>query len=62
MIVEFNEEYVREILDGAKKLDRRLSRDEFYRICRPDVAAGYRAEVDEAASRYFSKKHSFMYS
>jgi hypothetical protein len=62
MIAMLNEEYVREILDGAQKRDQRLSRDEFYAMCRPDIAAGYRAEVDEAASRYFSKKHSPMYS
>jgi hypothetical protein len=43
----FNEDYVREI---------QLARDDFYKLCRPDMTAGFQPEVDEAARRYFTKK------
>jgi hypothetical protein len=29
---------------------------DFYGACRPDIYRGYRAEVDEAANRYFARK------
>jgi len=56
-MVEFiNEAYVKGILDNVVADSRRLSRDDFYAACRRDIYRGYRAEVDEAARRYFARK------
>jgi hypothetical protein len=57
MIPMFHENYVREILDEAAHRGR-LSRDEFYRLFRPRLTAGYWPEVDEAARRYFTEKRN----
>jgi hypothetical protein len=55
-MMEFiNEAYVRGILADVVE-SRRLSRDDFYAACRRDIYRGYRAEVDEAARRYFARK------
>jgi hypothetical protein len=35
-----------------------LSRDEFYRLFRPSLTAGYWPEVDEAARRHFTEKRN----
>lgn len=56
MIQSINEAYVKGILDEVSAGSGRLSRDEFYAACRRDIHRGYRAEVDEAASRYFARK------
>jgi hypothetical protein len=56
-MMEFiNEAYVKGILDDVVVESRRMSRDDFYSACRRDIHRGYRAEVDEAARRYFAKK------
>jgi hypothetical protein len=57
VIPMFHEIYVREILDEAAHRGR-LSRDEFYRLFRPSLSAGYWPEVDEAARRYFTQKRN----
>ena len=51
-----NEAYVKGILDDVVVGSKRLSRDDFYAAYRRDIHQGYRAEVDEAARRYFAKK------
>ena len=51
----FHDDYVLEILAEAENR-RGLSRDEFYRLFRHDINAGFRPEVDEAARRYFAWK------
>jgi hypothetical protein len=51
-----NEAYVKGLLDDVVADSKRLSRDEFYAACRGDIYRGYRAEVDEAASRYFARR------
>jgi hypothetical protein len=51
-----NEAYVEGLLDDVVADSKRLSRDEFYAACRRDIYRGYRAEVDEAASRYFARR------
>ena len=56
MIEFMNEAYVKGILDDVVADSKRLSRDDFYSACRRDIYKGYRAEVDEAARRYFSAK------
>ena len=56
MIEFINEAYVKGILDDAIADSKRLSRDDFYAVCRQDIYRGYRAEVDEAARRYFAAK------
>jgi hypothetical protein len=56
MIVCINEAYVKAILDDVVAEAERLSRDDFYAACRRDIHRGYRAEVDEAAHRYFTAK------
>ena len=58
MIPVFDESYVREILDEADSRPQPLSRDDFYRLFRPDTAAGYMAEVEEASRRYFAKRRN----
>jgi hypothetical protein len=56
-MVEFiNETYVKGILDDVVADSKRLSRDDFYAAYRQDIYRGYRAEVDEAARRYFAAK------
>ena len=56
-MVEFiNEAYVKGILDDVVADSKRLSRDDFYTACRRDIYRGYRAEVDEAARRYFAAR------
>ncbi len=56
-MMEFiNETYVKGILDDVAPDSARLSRDDFYAACRRDIYIGYRAEVDEAARRYFARK------
>jgi hypothetical protein len=56
-MMEFiNEAYVNGILDDVVADSKRLSRDDFYVACRQDIYRGYRAEVDEAARRYFARK------
>ena len=56
-MMEFiNEAYVKGILDDVVADSKRLSRDDFYTACRRDIYRGYRAEVDEAARRYFARK------
>jgi hypothetical protein len=56
MIEFINKAYVKGILDDAVADSKRLSRDDFYGACRKDIYRGYRAEVDEAARRYFAAK------
>jgi hypothetical protein len=56
MVELVNEAYVKGILDDVVADTKRLSRDEFYAACRQDMYRGYRAEVDEAAGRYFGRK------
>jgi hypothetical protein len=51
----FNEDYVREILEEVAVRRRGLSRDDFDRLCRPDMTAGFQPEVDEASRGYFTK-------
>jgi hypothetical protein len=58
MVPVFNESYVREILEEADRQPHGLSRDDFYSLCRSDRAAGYLAEVDEAARRYFARRRN----
>ena len=56
-MIEFvNEAYVKGILDDVVAGSQRLSRDDFYAACRRDIYSGYRAEVDEAARRYFATR------
>jgi hypothetical protein len=57
----FHDDYVLEIL--AETENRRgLSRDEFYRLFRPEIDAGCRPEVDEAVRRYFATEETLAYS
>jgi len=51
------EVYVQAILDQAADQSS-MSRDDFYRLFRGYLVAGFRAEVDEAAFQYFKKKRS----
>ena len=56
-MMEFmNEAYVKGILDELAAESKPFSRDDFYATCRQDIYKGYRAEVDEAARRYFARK------
>jgi hypothetical protein len=57
LIQLFSESYVRAILDHAAG-QQSLSRDDFYRLFRGYIAAGFRAEVDEASHRYFARKRN----
>jgi hypothetical protein len=57
MIQLFCESYVRAILDQAAG-QQGMSRDEFYRLFRGHITAGFRAEVDEASHRYFTRRRS----
>lgn len=45
-----DESYITAILDAAPP---GLTRAEFAALCKPDINAGYRAEVEEATRRYF---------
>ena len=54
MIQVFCESYVRAIRDQAAG-QQSMSRDDFYRFFRGHIAAGLRAEVDEASLRYFKR-------
>ena len=64
MIEFINEAYVKGILDDVVADSQRLSRDHFMlradetsiAACRRDIYSGYRAEVDEAARRYFAAR------
>jgi hypothetical protein len=60
MIQVFHDDYVLEILAEAES-HRRLSRDEFYKLFRHDISAGFQPEVDEAARRYFTTELSSVY-
>jgi hypothetical protein len=55
MMQVFHIDYVLEVLAEAESRQS-LSRDEFYRLFRHDINAGFRPEVDEAARRYFAWK------
>jgi hypothetical protein len=57
MIQVLCESYVRAILDQAAG-QQSMSRDDFYRFFRGHIAAGLRAEVDEASLRYFKRKRT----
>jgi len=57
MIQVLCESYVRAILNQATGQPS-MSRDDFYRLFRGHVTAGFRAEVDEASFRYFKKKRN----
>ena len=53
----FCESYVRAILDQVAG-QQSMSRDDFYRLFRGHLTAGFRAEVDEASHRYFARKRN----
>jgi hypothetical protein len=57
MIQVFCERYVRAILDQTTGHPS-MSRDDFYSLFRGHIAAGFRAEVDEASRRYFARKRT----
>jgi hypothetical protein len=57
MIQIFCESYVCAILDRAAG-HQSMSRDDFYRLFRVHITAGFRAEVDEASLRYFKRKRT----
>ena len=57
MIQVFSESYVRAILDQMAG-HQSMSRDDFYRLFRGHITAGFRAEVDEASLRYFTRKRN----
>jgi hypothetical protein len=57
MIQVFCESYVRAILDQMAG-HQSMSRDDFYRLFRGHIIAGFRAEVDEASLRYFTRKRN----
>jgi hypothetical protein len=57
MIQVFCERYVRAMLDQAAG-HQSMSRDDFYNLFRGHIAAGFRAEVDEASRRYFARKRT----
>jgi hypothetical protein len=59
MIQVFCERSVHAILDQAVG-HQSMSRDDFYRIFRGHIAAGFRAEVDEASYRYFARKRTLL--
>jgi hypothetical protein len=51
----FDEAYVHELLEAAKRWPR-MSRREFQAFCRLDLNARYETEVEEAERRYFAAK------
>jgi hypothetical protein len=55
----FCESYVHAILDQAAR-HQSMSRDDFYRLFRGHITAGFRAEVDEASLRYFKRKRTLV--
>jgi hypothetical protein len=55
----FCESYVHAILDQAAG-HQSMSRDDFYRLFRGHITAGFRAEVDEASLRYFKRKRTLV--
>jgi hypothetical protein len=61
MIRIFSENYVRAILDQVAD-HHSMSRDDFYRLFRGHITAGFRAEVDEASHRYFARKRNPMHA
>jgi hypothetical protein len=58
MMPVFREQYVQDVLREAAGWPQGLSRNDFYRVFRRDVAAGFQPEVDEAAHRYFTKRRT----
>jgi hypothetical protein len=58
MVPVFREQYVQDVLREAAGWPQGLSRNDFYRVFRRDVAAGFQPEVDEAAHRYFTKRRT----
>jgi hypothetical protein len=61
MMPVFHDDYVLEILAEAEGRPS-LSRNEFYKLFRHDINAGFRPEVDEAARRYFTRELTPVYS
>jgi hypothetical protein len=57
MMQVFCESYVRAILEQVAG-HQSMSRDDFYRLFRGHITAGFRAEVDEASLRYFTRKRN----
>jgi hypothetical protein len=56
----FHDDYVLEILAEAESHPG-LSSDEFYRLFRHEISAGFRPEVDEAARRYYATEETLAY-